>query len=88
MASVRADAMCMEANCCAAIGNAALRDDCLERVGQEVVFTAIIQLLGHGTYWAQGHAARTLGNLITCLPNLKMLAKVDVRNMAAHTVCT
>ena len=89
MTNIRSDAMCMEANCCAAIGNAALREDCLERLGQsDGLLAAIIHLLGNGTYWAQGHAARTLGNLVTCLPNLKLLAKIDVRNTAAHTVCT
>ena len=79
--------MCMEANCCAAVGNAACRDDLMERLGKyEGVWLAVIHLLEHGTYWAQGHAARTLGNLITSPENLKILAKIDASNTTAQSV--
>ena len=79
----------MEANCCAAIGNTALRDDGLERLGKtEGVMLAIIHLLANGSYWAQGHAARTLGNLLPSNDNIKHLASVDASNTAAHAVST
>jgi len=79
--------MCMEANCCAAIGNSALREDFLDRLAKtQGVMLAIIHLLENGSYWAQGHAARALGNLLPSLDNVKFLAKVDARNVAAHAL--
>lgn len=87
MGHIRPDVMCMEANCCAALGNAACRDELMDRLGKfECVWFAIIHLLEHGTYWAQGHAARTLGNLITSPENLKIFAKIDASNTAAQSV--
>lgn len=87
MSQIRPDTMCLEANCCAAVGNSALREDCLERVGKfDGVMLAIIHLLENGTLWAQGHAARTLGNLLPSAVNLKFLSQIDTRNMAASAV--
>jgi hypothetical protein len=87
MSQIRPDTMCLEANCCAAVGNAALREDCIERLGKfNGVMLAIIYLLENGTVWAQGHAARTLGNLLPSAVNLKFLSQVDTRNTAASAV--
>jgi hypothetical protein len=84
---IRPDTMCLEANCCAAVGNAALREDCIERLGKfNGVMLAIIYMLENGTVWAQGHAARTLGNLLPSAVNLKFLSQVDTRNTAASAV--
>jgi len=47
---------------------------------------AIIHLLENGTLWAQGHAARTLGNLLPSAVNLKFLSQIDTRNMAASAL--
>lgn len=59
----------------------------MDRLGKfECVWFAIIHLLEHGTYWAQGHAARTLGNLITSPENLKIFAKIDASNTAAQSL--
>lgn len=86
---IRPDVMCMEANCCAAIGNCALREDVLDRLGKsQGIMSAIIHLLENGSYWAQGHAARALGNLLPSLDNVKFLAKADNRNVAAQAVRT
>jgi len=79
----------MEANCCAVIGNCALREDVLDRLGKsQGIMSAIIHLLENGSYWAQGHAARALGNLLPSLDNVKFLAKADNRNVAAQAVRT
>jgi hypothetical protein len=84
---IQPDAMCMEVNCCAAIGNAAMQDECLERLGKtEGVIMSIIQMLECNSTWARGHAARTLGNILTSADNLKLLATIDTCNRAAHAV--
>jgi hypothetical protein len=84
---IQPDAMCMEVNCCAAIGNAAMQDECLERLGKtEGVIMSIIQMLESNSTWARGHAARTLGNILTSADNLKLLAAIDTCNRAAHAV--
>ena len=79
----------MEANCCAAIGNAALRDDCTDRFAKfDTVMLAIIYLLENGSPWVQGHTARTLGNLLVSMENVKVLEKTDACNSAASAVRT
>jgi hypothetical protein len=72
------DIMCVQGNCCAAIGNACLSDEVIERIGKtNGIIQGVIYLLEHGTEWAAGHAARTLGNLTYCMENCKHLTHVD-----------
>lgn len=88
---IRPDVMCIEANCCAAIGNSALRDDCVDKLGKyEGLMMTVIHLLENGSYLAQGHAARTLGNLLgSGTPsNLKHLLHVDHLNTAADVLAS
>lgn len=59
----------------------------MDRLGKyDAVFFAILHLLENGSTWVQGHAARTLGNLLPSVENLKTLAKLDSRNTAASAV--
>jgi hypothetical protein len=77
------DIMCVQGNCCAAIGNACLSDDVIERIGKtNGIIQGVIHLLENGTEWAAGHAARTLGNLTYCMENCKHLAQLDQTNVS------
>lgn len=81
------DSMSVQGNVCCAIGNLALSDDVIDRLGKtEGVITGLLFIVENGTEWAAGHAARAIGNVAYSSDNCRALVAIDTSNIAVRSL--